>query len=155
MSFLISKNITQKLFLSTLQLGHHNSIIFYKEGKTATSIVVQDKVSGLKDLYINSTEEVPTSYAAQYCFKLMGILGVLLHPQPSSALMICFGGVIAAGTTIQSPEVKYLEVVDIEESVVQAARLLSRENNNLLINKKTKVIIEDGRKCMALSKLHG
>ncbi|MFQ5721878.1 MAG: fused MFS/spermidine synthase, partial [Candidatus Aminicenantales bacterium] len=106
---------------------------------------------GLKDLYINSVEEVPTSYAAQYCFKLMGILGVLLHPQPSSVLMICFGGGIAAGTTIQYPEVKSLEVVDIEESVIRAARLLAKENNNLLGNKKVKVIIEDGRNYLFMS----
>jgi len=33
--------------------------------------------------------------------------------------MICFGGGIAAGTTIQHPEIKSLEVVDIEASVIK------------------------------------
>jgi spermidine synthase len=151
-SLLIPKGLTKELFLSTLQLGKHNDILFYKEGKTATSILVQDKVSGLKDLYINSVEEVPTSYAAQYCFKLMGILGVLLHPEPSDALMICFGGGIAAGTTIQHPEIKSLEIVDIEASVIKAAYLLSQENNNLLESNKVRVIIEDGRNYLFMTK---
>jgi spermidine synthase len=150
-SFIVPKGLTKKLFLSTLQLGKHNTILFYKEGKTATSILVEDKVSGFKDLYINSVEEVPTTYAAQYCFKLMGILGVLLHPEPSEVLMICFGGGIAAGTTIQHPEVKSIDVVDIESSVIKAARLLSRENNNLLKNDKVRVIIEDGRNYLFMS----
>jgi spermidine synthase len=144
-SLLIPKDLSKELFLSTLDLGKHNDIIFYEEGKTGTSILVQDKVSRLKDLYINSVEEVPTSYAAQYCFKLMGILGVLLHPEPSETLMICFGGGIAAGTAIQHPEVKSLEVVDIEASVVKAAHFFSQENNNLLKSDKVRVIIEDGR----------
>lgn len=144
-SLLIPKDLSKELFLSTLDLGKHNDIIFYQEGRTGTSILVQDKVSKLKDLYINSVEEVPTSYAAQYCFKLMGILGVLLHPEPSETLMICFGGGIAAGTAIQHPEVKSLEVVDIEASVVKAAHLFSQENNNLLNNDKVRIIIEDGR----------
>lgn len=151
-SLLIPKNLTKELFLSTLALGKHNDIIFYKEGKTASSILVKDKVSGFKDLYINSVEEVPTSYASHYCFKLMGILGVLLHPEPSDVLMICFGGGIAAGTTIQHPEVKSLEVVDIEASIIKAARYLSRENNNLLENEKVRVIVEDGRNYLFMTR---
>ena len=151
-SFLIPKDLTKELFLSTLQLGKHNDILFYKEGKTATSILVQDKVSKLKDLYINSVEEVPTSYAAQYCFKLMGILGVLLHPEPAETLMICFGGGIAAGTTIQHPEVKSIDIVDIEASVIKAAHLFSQENNNLLESDKVRVIIEDGRNYLFMTR---
>lgn len=151
-SLVIPKDLSKELFLSTLDLGKHNDIIFYQEGKTGTSILVQDKVSRLKDLYINSVEEVPTSYAAQYCFKLMGILGVLLHPQPPETLMICFGGGIAAGTTIQHPEIKSLEVVDIEASVVKAAHLLSQENNNLLKSNKVRIIIEDGRNYLFMTR---
>ncbi|MFP4081773.1 MAG: fused MFS/spermidine synthase, partial [Candidatus Aminicenantes bacterium] len=147
----LPRNLSKDLFLSTLQLGKHNQIIFYKEGKTATSILVQDKVSRLKDLYINSVEEVPTSFAARYCFKLMGILGVLLHPHPSEVLMICFGGGIAAGATVQHPEVRSLEVVDIEASVIEAAGHLSRENNRLLQNPKLHVVVEDGRNYLFMS----
>lgn len=149
--FLFPKGQTKDLFFSTLQLGKHNQIIFYKEGKTATSILVQDKVSKFKDLYINSVEEVPTSYGAHYCFKLMGVLGVLLHPHPDQVLMICFGGGIAAGATIQHPEVESLEVVDIESSVIDAARFLSVENNNLLKSPKLKVAVEDGRNYLFMS----
>lgn len=60
-SFLIPKDLTKEVFLSTLQLGKHNTIRFYKEGKTATSILVQDNVSELKDLYINSDSTHPKS----------------------------------------------------------------------------------------------
>lgn len=151
-SFLLPKNLTRDLFLSTLTLGKHNDILFYKEGKTATSILVKDKVSGLKDLYINSVEEVPTCFAAQYCFKLMGILGVLIHPNPSEALMICLGGGIAAGTTIQHPKIKSLVVVDIEASIIKAAPLLSQENNNLLESEKVRVIVEDGRNFLYMTR---
>jgi tetratricopeptide (TPR) repeat protein len=151
-SLLVPRNLSKDLFLSTIQLGKHNDIIFYREGRTATSILVKDKVSGLKDLYINSVEEVPTSYAAQYCFKLMGMLGVLIHPNPDKALMICFGGGIAAGTTIQHPKVKSLEVVDIEPSIIKAAPYLSQENNDLLNNEKVKVIFEDGRNFLFMTR---
>jgi spermidine synthase len=149
---IIPKNLTKELFLSTLQLGKHNEVISYDEGKTATSILVQDRVSKLKDLYINSTEEVPTSFSAQYCFKLMGTLGVLLHPQPQEVLMVCFGGGIAAGTTAQHPEVKKIEIVDIEASVIKAAKLLAQENNNLLQSPKIRVIVEDGRNYLFISR---
>jgi tetratricopeptide (TPR) repeat protein len=79
-------------------------------------------------------------------------MGPLLHPNPENVAMICFGGGIAAGTAVLYPDVKSLEVVDLESSVVEAARLFEQENNNLLGNSKIQVSIDDGRNYILLSK---
>ena len=127
------------------RLARHTDVLFYREGRTGTSVLVRDKVNGLKWAYINSTLEVPTTYTGKLCFKLLGGLGPLLHARPDDVLMVCFGGGIAAGATAQYPEVRSLEVVDLESSIVEAARLLGAENNGLLDDPKLRVVIDDGR----------
>ncbi|MHC5035598.1 MAG: fused MFS/spermidine synthase, partial [Planctomycetota bacterium] len=127
------------LLASSPDLGRHFDIVFYQEGRTGTAAILHDRVNGLRRVYINGTAEVPTTYSALSCFKFMGALGPLLHPDPEEVLMICFGGGVAAGTTVQFPDVKSLEVVDLESSVVEAARLLQEENNSLLSNPKARV----------------
>lgn len=152
-TIIVPGDLCKRSFLaSSSKLGRHNDILFYREGRTGTAIVVRDKVNELKSIYINGTLEVPTRYVDMACFKLMGGMGPLLHPNPEEVAMICFGGGIAAGTAILHPEVKSLEVVDLESSVVEAARLFKQENNDLLNNPKLQVAIDDGRNYILVSK---
>jgi spermidine synthase len=149
----VPRDLCQEVFLSTdFELNKHNDILFYKEGRTGTAIVTRDRINNCKTVYINGMREVPVLYAHKLCFKMIGCLGPLLHPKPDEVLMICFGGGIAAGATTCFPEVKSLTIVDLEESVVEAAKLLSEENNHLLENPSVKVVIEDGRNYLLISR---
>ncbi|MHC5035297.1 MAG: fused MFS/spermidine synthase, partial [Planctomycetota bacterium] len=140
------------LLATSPDLGRHTEVAFYREGRTGTAVVLRDRVNDTKVIYINSTGEVPTTYDSMYCFKLMGILGPLLHPNPDEVLMICFGGGIAAGAAVQFPDVKSLEVVDLESSVVEAARTMEEENNGLLRDPKVQITIDDGRNYILTSR---
>jgi spermidine synthase len=133
-------------------LAGHTDILFYLEGRTGTSVVTRDRINQSKTIYINSASEVPTDYTDRLCFKLLGDLGPLLHPDPDKVLMICFGGGIAAGAATQLPEVKSLTVVDLESTVVKAAELLATENNDVLRDAKVRVVIDDGRNYLAGSR---
>jgi len=139
-------NLTQTVFSKgVLSVGPQLEIVYYEEGRTGTSMVLQDKIDGLYDLYINSVNEVPTTFVDQGIFRLMGHLGPLLHPNPEEALAVCFGGGIAGGTLNLHPAVKSLDMVDLESTVIDAARVLWRENNDLHHSEKLSIIIEDGR----------
>jgi spermidine synthase len=143
---IVSPNLCQQVFLATnFNLDKHTDIAFYREGRTGTAIVTRDKVDNFMQLYINSIAEVPLLYCHEICFKMIGDLAPMLHPDPRDVLMICFGGGIASGATTQLPEVKNLTIVDLESGVVEAAKLLSKDNNNLLSNPKAHVVIDDGR----------
>ena len=153
--FMLAKvpdNLCQQVFLATdFELAKHTDILFYREGRTGTAIVTRNRVDNSKTLYINGASEVPLFYANQLCFKMIGDLGPMLHPDPQDVLMICFGGGIASGATTQLPEVKQLTIVDLESSVVEAAKLFSEENNGLLSNPKAHVVIDDGRNYIMMS----
>jgi len=143
---IVPSNLLQHVFLSTnFTLYKHNEIQFYREGRTGTATVTRNVVSDCRTVFINGVGEVPLLYSAKICFKMLGDLAPMLHPNPEEVLMICFGGGIAAGATTQMPEVKHLSIVDLESSVVKAATLLHKENNGLLSNPKTHIVIDDGR----------
>jgi len=50
-------------------------VLFYREGPTATVMVIRDKLAGFKEVYIGGVEEVPTSYTGHLFFKMFGSLG--------------------------------------------------------------------------------
>jgi len=148
----VPSNLCQRVFLATdFCLGKHTDIMFYSEGRTGTAIVTRDRANNCCTVYINGVGEVPLLYPHKLCFKMIGDLGPMLHANPDEVLMICFGGGVAAGATSQIPEVKHLTIVDLESSVVKAAKLLSEENNGLLSNPKAHVVIDDGRNYIMMS----
>ncbi len=142
----VPSDLCKQVFLATdFALAKHTNILFYREGRTGTAVVTQNRINNCRTVYINGVSEVPLLYAHQLCFKMIGDLAPMLHPAPDDVLMICFGGGVAAGATSVLPDVKSLTIVDLEQSVVKAASLLSQENNNLLQNPKAHVVIDDGR----------
>jgi spermidine synthase len=142
----VPRQICRQVFLGMgFTLAGHTDILFYREGRTGTAIVARDRLNQQKVLYVNGNPEAPTLYADQLCFKLLGDLGPLLHSNPSDVLMVCFGGGIAAGAVECLPDVHALTVVDLESSVIDAAHVLSEENNAVLQNPKTHIVIDDGR----------
>jgi spermidine synthase len=149
---MVPADLCQRVFLATdFVLAKHTDILFYREGRTGTAIVTKDRINNCRTVYINGVSEVPLLYPHQLCFKMIGDLAPMLHPNPDNVLMICFGGGVAAGATSVLPEVKSLTIVDLEKSVIKAAALLSKENNGLLQNPKAKVVIDDGRNYIATS----
>lgn len=142
----VPSTLCQRVFLATsFYLAGHTDILFYHEGRTGTAVVTQDRVDHCKVVYLNGNAEVPLFYSDELCFKLLGDLGPMFQPDPEQVLMLCFGGGIAAGATACLPEVKSLTVVDLSSSMVKAAGVLTKENNAVLQNPKTHVVIDDGR----------
>ena len=152
LAWLMPGNLTRRLFDTHLLLnGVHQEITFYREGRTATVIILQDNLIDCRSIYINSIQEVPTSYVAHSFFKLFGALGPLLHPDPDRVLALCLGGGIASGTAIQDPNVKSLVGVDLVADMVTACAYFKPENNDLLASEKFDVVIEDARNYLARS----
>lgn len=150
---MVPSNLCQRVFLATsFKLAKHTDIDFYREGRTGTAIVTHDKLDNFMQVYINGVSEVPLLYCHKICFKMIGDLAPMLHPNPDEVLMICFGGGVAAGATTQIPEVKRLTIVDLENSVVEAARCVEKENNGLLSNPKAHIVIDDGRNYIMTSR---
>ena len=60
--------------------------------------------------------------------RLLGLLPVLLHPQPRDALVIGLGSGVTADAVLASGEIQHLDVVEISPEVVEASAYFDREN---------------------------
>ncbi|MDR0310551.1 MAG: tetratricopeptide repeat protein, partial [Acidobacteriota bacterium] len=83
---------------------------------------------------------------------LLAHFAMLHHPNAEDALVIGLGSGVTAGEILHYP-VKQLDIVEINEQVVEASRFFLAENNNVLEDPRTRLIIQDGRAHLALTKM--
>jgi len=127
----------------------HARLLYYREGLSGTVAVLEDRVKGIKTLYINSIAEVQNDLAGMQTFKVMGHLPLLLHSgNPEKVLMVTFGGGIASGAVTRHP-VKVLDVVELEPAVVDASDVYLEENRGILSDPRLRLHLEDGRNHLA------
>ncbi|MCL2878480.1 MAG: fused MFS/spermidine synthase, partial [Acidobacteria bacterium] len=82
---------------------------------------------------------------------LLAHFAMLYHPKAEDALVIGLGSGVTAGEILHYP-VKQLDIVEINEQVVEASRFFLSENNNVLEDARTRLIIQDARAHLALTK---
>ncbi len=130
----------------------YTSTVFYREGLSGTVAVLEDRLNGIRSLYINSIGEVENSFTGMQTFKVLGHLPMLLHEaQPRDVLMVTFGGGIASGTVAVHP-IERLDVVELEPAVVQAASFAYRTENRAVVeDPRVHVHLEDGRHFVAMT----
>ena len=137
------RNLPRQMLLASVG-ARHNSLLFYREGRTATVSVIENSVNDERQLLINAVNEVTTRLVHDQSFKVLGHLAPLLHPKPEAGLMICLGAGIAAGAAVAHP-LRRLDVVDLSPLVAHAARHFAPENNGVLDHPSFHLHIADGR----------
>ena len=83
--------------------------------------------------------------------RLLGLLPILMHPEPRDALVIGLGSGVTADAVLASGEVQHLDVVEISPEVVDASAYFERENRKILSNPRVRLLIGDGRSHLRLS----
>ena len=81
---------------------------------------------------------------------LLAHFAMLYHPNAEDALVIGLGSGVTAGEILNYP-VKRLDIVEINEQVVEASRFFLAQNNNVLEDPRTRLIIQDARAHLALT----
>jgi spermidine synthase len=124
---------------------------FYREGVDATVAVFQVDSPPLKISFVNGRNEVPTDEDSMRAFYMLGHLPPLLRPEARSALMVSFGNGIATGT-MSRHGVSRIHAVELVAEQVEAAKLYTEENRNVLAYPGLSITIEDGRNYMLRSR---
>jgi spermidine synthase len=106
--------------------------------------VARNEINGEKQLLMNAVNEVTTRLVHDQSFKLLGHLGLLLHDDPKTALMICLGAGLSAGATM-THAIDRLDIVDLSSAVQNGARLFAEENHHVLDDPRLHLFIDDGR----------
>ncbi len=130
-------NMTPREIMTSRQL------LFYKEGQLATVSVLQGR-GGQKVLMINGKVDASSSTDLGTQL-LVAHMPLLLHKDPQNVLAIGLGSGITLGAILKHPQVKKVDMVEIEPAVVDGARFFSVENNNALSDPRTNMIVNDAR----------
>ena len=73
------------------------------------------------------------------------LIPLLLHPEPKSVLFLGLATGTTAGAAADISTVERIDIVELVPDVVNAAKLFSEFNRNILDNPKTTVFVNDGR----------
>ena len=130
---------------STLRAGQ---LEYYKEGAAGTVSV--RRLAGSLSLAIDG--KVDASNAGDMLTqRLLGLLPVLLHPEPRDALVIGLGSGVTADAVLASGEVRRVDIVEISPEVAEASAYFDRENHEVLKKPAVRLLIGDGRSHLRLS----
>ncbi len=124
---------------TTAQRGYR--VLGSNEGPDATVSVIE-QANRDRILVIDGFETTAETATAHY-MAWMGRLPMLLHEQPRSALVICFGtGQTANAVREEGPE--SLDIVELNPAVLGFAPLFS-SNDSVLADARVRTIVMDGR----------
>jgi spermidine synthase len=77
-----------------------------------------------------------------------GLVGAILHPRPTSALVIGLGTGSTAGWLAAIPNMERVDVVELEPAIVEVARACTPVNHAVLANPKVHLFIGDAREVL-------
>jgi spermidine synthase len=124
---------------TTVQRGHR--VLGANEGPDATVSVIE-QADHDRILVIDGFETTAETATAHY-MAWMGRLPMMLHQQPRSALVICFGtGQTAHAVLDEGPQ--SLDIVELNPAVLGFAPLFP-SNGNVLADARVRTIVMDGR----------
>src|SRR5262249_25806360 len=123
-------------------------LLFYEEGLTATVSVeaqaerIAWRISG--KMAASTRVDMPNQV-------LLGHLPLLFHPRPRDVLVVGLGSGVTAGSALNYA-VERVTVVELEDAVVRASRFFEPLNQRPLADPRTRLLINDARSVLALSR---
>ena len=128
-------------------LPEEHELIHYSEGIEGT-VAVSAPIEGLpgKDrvLWINAVQATASIDKGVKMNRFQGMLPFLFDREIETALFMCFGSGITAGTLALSP-VEQIDAVELSEEVFEAAPLFEADNFQVLENPRVNPMVGDGR----------
>ncbi len=117
-------------------------LIYFKEGATTT--VSAKRQRGNVFLAIDGKVDA-TDSGDMTTQQMLAHLPLLLTESPRNVAVIGLGSGVTAGAALQHPSVQSVDVVEISPEVAEASRFFKHVNHDVLADKRTHLIIGDGR----------
>jgi spermidine synthase len=128
-----------KLDLESVLRG--GTLLYFKEGITTT--VSAKKYRGRVSLSVDGKVDA-TDAGDMLTQKMLAHLPLLLRNDSKNVAIIGLGSGVTAAAVLAHP-VERLDIIEISPEVVEASRFFSHVNHNALMDRRTELIIGDGR----------
>lgn len=129
-------------------------VVYYGEGIGGFTTVEKEVNSlGIVEYAMfNSGKADASSHGDRSTQTLSAHIPMLFHPKPQNVMVLGLASGMTSGEVLLYP-VKKLDIVEINEEVVKSCRMFFTPwNNNCLADKRTRLILQDGRNHLTLTK---
>jgi spermidine synthase len=137
--------------MTTAMAETSRRVISYVEGPTATVVVTEYPQLGVRDLTVDNNAVIGTTYDALKVARMLGVLPVVLHPDPRQVLVIGFGVGVTTASALGDPRIEHAAVVEISPEVVDAAHWFRDVNLDVLADPRVELFRNDGRNHLLLT----
>jgi spermidine synthase len=128
-------------------------VVYYGDGIGGFTTVLKypDPVSGAYYSMANSGKMDASSRGDMQTQTLLAHLPMLLHPRAKKVMVLGLASGITAGEVLHYP-VEQLDILEISRVVVGGSRFFDPWNNNVLSDVRTRLIIQDARAHLTLTR---
>jgi len=129
-------------FYKELFAERFGPVVWFSEGISET-VAVCDHEDGSRWIQFSDGRGASGTWSHRGGW-LIAHLPLLLHPEPESAAVVCFGTGNTLGAASRHP-LAVIDGVELSPEVVKAAPLFAETNHDVLDDERVRIVIEDGR----------
>ena len=119
-------------------------IVWEKDGQeSSVALVKTDSLAFI----VNGKSDGNAKYDAGTQI-MSGLIGAALHPNPKKAMVVGLGTGSTAGWLAAVPNIKQVDAIELEPTVLKVAEACAPVNQNALANSKVRVTIGDAREVL-------
>jgi spermidine synthase len=138
-------------------LATDTRFLYTGDGKTAT-ISLYQRPDGMRVLTTNGKPDAslrPLGEAAtadELTMILAGVIGMALHPEARTAANIGLGSGMTTQTLLRNPRLERVDSIEIEQKIVDAARLLHDRVGGIFTDPRSRIIVDDAKSYFAANR---
>jgi len=128
-------------------------IVFYGDGTGGFTTVekLTDSLGTIKYTLLNSGKPDASSHGDRSTQTLLAHVPLIFHPDPENVMVLGLASGMTSGEVLQYP-VSRMDALEINRQVVRACEIFTPWNNNCLTDPRSRIIVQDGRNHLELTK---
>ena len=134
-----------------MQKNSNPKIIYHNDGVAHTIDIVESDEGNII-MMVNGNIEADTTYIQRRHFILKAHLPILLHEKVDEVAVVGLGLGITLQSLLNNPLVKNVSLIELSPEMIKAHQQNPKISNNVLENPKLKIIVDDARNYMNMSK---
>jgi len=139
------------------------SIIFQKDGKTSTVVVIENKLKvenidhHRRSILTNGKSDASVSFSNtppsgdEPTMILTSVFPLSAYPEATTAAVIGIGSGISSNTLLKTDRIKKVDTIEIEEAMVEGARLFEHHSSLVYSDSRSQVHIDDAKSFFAVN----
>ena len=154
--YLTATSWLEALYRGSSRLAEYETrpeVVFYGDGIGGFTTVEKEtnSLGTVKYSLLNSGKPDASSHEDRSTQTLLAHVPLLFHPHPERVMILGLASGMTAGEALLYP-IKKLDVLEINAEAVKACRIFAPWNNNCLDDPRSRIIVQDGRNHLALTR---